>query len=75
MAGTESYGGKCPSCGERMLQKHETSGWGLMFDACPWCGFAYAASQGTDDFPDDPAANAKAAWLAVFRAYRALSAE
>lgn len=48
MAGVESYGGSCPKCSKGMLQKWESSGYGFMFDACPWCGFAY----GTQDLSD-----------------------
>lgn len=39
MSGIETVGGKCPHCGKVLLQKHESSGCGLMFDACIFCGF------------------------------------
>lgn len=39
MSSTETYNGVCPICEKGLLQKHETSGYGYIFDACPWCGY------------------------------------
>lgn len=44
--GIESYGGCCPKCKRGMFNKFESSGYGLMFDACPWCEFMYAVIDG-----------------------------
>jgi hypothetical protein len=42
MVDTETYGGRCPECGLRMLQKDGGgSDLNFAFDACPHCGFAY----------------------------------
>lgn len=41
MAGIETYGGCCPKCLKPMMQKWESSYHGFMFEACPWCGFAF----------------------------------
>ncbi|MGV2886024.1 hypothetical protein [Paenibacillus taichungensis] len=41
MSGIETYGGCCPRCQKGMQQKWNSSFEGLLFDACPWCGFAY----------------------------------
>jgi hypothetical protein len=48
MADVETYGGKCPCCGNHMMQKGDDQGmssW-LLFDACPWCGFAFGEEAG-----------------------------
>lgn len=45
MSGIETYGGCCPRCLKAMEQKWNSSYDGLIFDACPWCGFAYDGGQ------------------------------
>lgn len=39
MSSTENYTGACPICKRGLMQRHESTGYGYIFDACPWCGY------------------------------------
>lgn len=67
--GTETYGGTCPKCQKAMMQKHESSLSGFMFDACPWCGFA----DGQLDFGETP--TPEYIWNAIFDHHHVKSRE
>ena len=41
MPDVETYGGSCPNCKKQMLQKCDSGSHSFLYDACPWCGFAY----------------------------------
>lgn len=68
MSGIEDYGGQCPLCKNPMLMKWESCRLGFLFDACPWCGFAY----GTDS---DGEYSSKEVWRAIFAAHKVKSLE
>lgn len=59
----EAYGGSCPTCQKSMLQRWESRNEGILFDACPWCGFAHG-EKGTG-----AALSADHIWKVILRTY------
>lgn len=71
MSSTETYNGVCPLCEKGLLQKYETSGYGYIFDACPWCGYV-VDNQMEDDIYNynDVKRNYIVNWNTILDAYK-----
>ena len=59
----ETYGGSCPECQKHMLQKGPAYHGGFVFDACPWCGFAYG------EISELPVKDPSKIWKSIFDHY------